>query len=310
MEKGLLHVIAVVSNPVRWKSRIELYKQFEAHMIASGVQLTLVECAFGDRPFELKGNPAVNHVGVRSKTLVWNKENLVNIGISRLPEGWKYVAWIDADIQFRKLDWAYETVHALQQYDIVQPWVQCYDLGANDEHIALHKSFCKIYHDGKPIKQGPQTGPGTGYEFAHPGYAWAATRAFIEQCGGLIETAALGAADHHMALACIGRVMETVPRNMHPNYIQQLKLWEKRALGAAALNVGYVAGTIEHFWHGSKQKRKYVERWEVLTKHQFDPIVDLKKNSHGVIELAGNKPYMRQDMDRYFRQRNEDANCD
>jgi hypothetical protein len=122
-----LHVVTAVANPIRWESRIRLYRDFEQHMLDSGVRLTVVECAYGNRPFELAGNPHINHVPVRSKTLVWNKENLLNIGFSRLPDDWKYVAWIDADVQFRKDGWPGETVHALQQYDIIQPWSDCYE---------------------------------------------------------------------------------------------------------------------------------------------------------------------------------------
>lgn len=302
-------MIAVVSNPIRWRSRIDLYKRFEQHMLDSGVQLTVVECAYGDRPFELKGNPRVNHVAVRAKTLVWTKENLINIGLSRLSEGWKYVAWIDADVEFRKANWAAETVHALQQYEVVQPWSDCYDLGPNDDHLHHHKSFCWVHHHRKPIVQGPKCGPGTPYVFAHPGYCWAATRAAIEAVGGLIETASLGAADHHMAMALIKRVNDTVPRGMSEGYMRHLLQWEQRAMHHVAGNIGYVPGTIEHQWHGAKDKRKYADRWQILTRHGFDPDHDLKRNSHGVIELAGNKPELRHAMDLYFRQREEDANC-
>ena len=74
-------------------------------------------------------------------------------------------------------------------------------------------------------------------------------------------------------------------------------------------NIGHVPGTIEHSWHGSKAARGYQSRWGILTKHQFDPVADLKRNVWGVPELAGNKPELRRDLDRYFRSRNEDANC-
>ena len=116
MRADLLHVVTCIANPLRWKSRIACYHDFARHMAESGVHLTVVECAYGERPFELAAD-GVNHVAVRAKTLVWNKENLLNIGISRLPGDWRYVAWIDADIRFRKSGWAAETVHALQQYD-------------------------------------------------------------------------------------------------------------------------------------------------------------------------------------------------
>lgn len=303
MRAALLHVVTCVANPLRWESRVRLYRQFEQHMLDSGVHLTTVECAYGERPFECAGTSGVNHVGVRSRTLVWNKEALINIGMNRLPEGWQYMAWLDADIFFRRCDWAKATVHALQQYDVVQPWSDCYDLGPKDEHLQTHRSFCRIHHEGKPIRPAS----GHGYEFAHPGYGWAATRSALDAVGGLVE-AALGAGDHHMALALIGRVHESVPRGIHPNYLAAITQWQERAERAIAGNIGYVPGTIEHHWHGSKDKRGYISRWGILTKHQFDPLCDLRRNTFGVPELAGNKPKLRLDLDRYFRSRDEDAN--
>jgi hypothetical protein len=35
---------------------------------------------------------------------------------------------------------------------------------------------------------------------------------------------------------------------------------------------------------------------------------DLKRNSNGVIEFAGNKPDLERDLDNYLRSREEDAN--
>lgn len=304
MRADLLHVITCVANPIRWQSRVRLYREFERYMLDSGVHLTTVECGYGDRPLECGGTPGVNHVGVRSRTLVWNKEALINIGMSRLPQDWKYMAWLDADIVFRRSGWAAETVQALQQYDVVQPWSDCYDLGPNGEHLQVHRSFCRLVHEGKPIIPSG----GYGYEFAHPGYAWAATRQALEQVGGLVE-AALGAGDHHMALALIGRVHESVPGGIHPNYMTALVQWQERAQRHIAGNIGYVPGTIEHHWHGPKERRGYISRWGILTKHGFDPVADLKRNTDGVPELAGNKPELRRDIDRYFRSRAEDANA-
>lgn len=301
MRPDLLHVVTCVANPIRWRARLALFKKFAAHMLESGVHLSVAECAYGDRPFECDGIPGVSHVGVRAKTLLWTKENLLNLAIARLPQDWRYVAWIDADIRFRKPDWAAETVHALQQYDIVQPWSDCYDLGPNDEHLKAFRSFCRQYIDRQPLGA-------SAYGFAHPGYAWAATREALEHLGGLIETAALGAGDHHMALALIGRARASIPAGISDGYLRPLLAWEQRAAAAIRRNVGYVAGTIEHSWHGAKDKRAYGSRWNILVRHGFDPFTDLKRNVWGVYELAGNKPELRRDIDAYFRSRNEDAN--
>jgi hypothetical protein len=306
MHANLLHVITPRFNPVRYSVPERIFVDWVQHMLAAGVQLTVVECQLGDRPF-VNNLPGVNHIGVRARTVLWVKENLINIGISRLPQDWKYVAWIDSDVFFRNNNWASDTVHALQQYDFVQPWATAYDLGPNDEHLAAHTSFGKIWHERKPIMQGPNAGKSC-YTFAHPGYAFAATRGALEIAGGLPDTAILGAADHHLAMALIGRVNDSIPGNCTPGYKRPLQQWQDRVMPHIAGNLSYVPGTLEHRWHGSKIGRAYVGRWDILTKHAFDPYTDLKRNVWGLYELSGNKPNLRNAIDRYFRSRDEDSN--
>ena len=129
MRADLLHVIAVRENPRRFATPDRLYLDFEQHMLDSGVRLTVVECAFGERPFVLEDRPHINHVGVRARTMLWHKECLINLGVRHLPRDWRYMAWIDSDIRFRRPHWAAETVHGLQHYGLLQPWDTCYDLG-------------------------------------------------------------------------------------------------------------------------------------------------------------------------------------
>lgn len=298
-----LHVITVIANPARWRSRLSLYDRFERHMLASGVELTTVECAYGDEDHAIATRPGVRHVRVWAKTHVWVKENLINIGLAHLPRDWRHVAWIDADITFRRPDWAAATLHALQHFDVIQPWEHCYDLGPDGQHLALHCAFGRQWmlepHSIEKL--------GRGYTFAHPGYAWAATRQALEHLGGLIDHAICGAADHHMALALVGKAPVSLPGNIHPNYVKPILAWQDRAARHISVNLGYLPGTIEHHWHGPKSARGYVDRWSILTRHGYDPEHDIKRNTSGVVELAGNKPRLKQDLWRYFRQRNEDA---
>lgn len=311
MHSELLDVVAVYANPMRWRNRAYTHAIFEQQMLDSGVRLTTVECAYGERPFELPDHPHINRVRVRAKTLVWNKECLINIGITRLPADWRYVGWIDADLIFRKAHWASEAVHALQQYDIIQPWSDAYDLGPNGEHLQAHRSFCRQYWHGEPVcSEGPgwwtfDRGP---YHYAHPGYAWCATRQAIDWLGGLIETGALGSGDHHMALAMVGKARRSVPGGMSDSYLAPLLRFEQRALHHINKNIGFLWGTVEHLWHGRKADRRYVDRWQILTRHKFCPDRDLKRNSFGVLELAGGNADFARAVDHYFRQRCEDAN--
>jgi hypothetical protein len=275
------------------------------------VRLTVVECAYGDRPHELGATPGVAHVPVRAKTLVWNKECLLNLGIARLPDDWKYVAWIDADVLFRRPHWAAETVHALQQWDIVQPWSDAYDLGPHDEHMQHHVGFCRQVAQGEPVV--PKAArwwkfSGGPYDYPHSGYAWAATRQALEWTGGLFEVGGMGAGDHHMALALVGAAESSLPGPVSASYRRLLMQWQERAVRHINRSIGYVPGTLEHRFHGRKAARKYIDRWEMFLRHGFDPDTDVKRNSSGVLELAGNKPELARELNLYFRNRDEDAN--
>lgn len=311
----LLNVVTVVFNPIRWKSRLAHYRNFREHMLDSGVKLTVVECALGERPHELADtDPHVTHVPVRAETLAWTKENLTNIGIQRgVPADAKYLAWIDADVEFSKPGWAADTVHALQQYAAVQPWSTGLDLGPTGEPMLVkgthvQTSFAKVWHDTGDIDAWWQQGNVPNYGYPHPGYAWAIRRSVLTNIGGLIEASGLGAGDHQMAMAFIGCIEKSIHGETHASYQDAIRAWGERAYKFVQGNVGFVSGMISHQWHGEKSKRKYQERWDVLIKHGFNPMTDLRKNLDGVLELTGNKPAMMADFDRYFRQRDEDAN--
>jgi hypothetical protein len=306
MKPDLLHVITARYNPHRYDTPDRIYRDWVEHMLASGVHLTVVEVQVGDRDFTA-ALPGVHHIGVRARGFAWQKESPINVGLMQLPAGWKYAAWIDSDVWFRRADWATETVHALQHYDVIQPWSDCYDLGPNDEHMDVHRSFGRIWHERGPIMQGPNAG-NSPYKFAHPGFAWAATRRALEGTSGLIDTAALGAGDHHMAMALIGRVADSIHGGMTEGYREPLLRWQERAEQHIRRNLGYLPGTIEHRFHGRKADRNYVGRWDILARHKFDPATDLKRNLFGIYEMAGNKPELERDIDRYFRDRNEDVN--
>lgn len=314
MHAHQLHVITARVNPLQWKVPEEIYKDFETHMLSSGVHLTTVECAHGDRDFFHDRNSNINHIGVRAKTMMWTKENLLNIGIrsvlQKFPDA-KYFAWIDADVFFQQPDWAVTTLHALQTSPVIQNWTSCIDLGPKGEIMQLHTSFCYQYFNGFNVKPGTKwawSGIG-GPRFPHPGYSWAATREALESTGGLLEMGALGSGDAHMALGYVGMASGTYSGLVHENYKRQVLQWEQLALnGVVNRNLGVCPCTLTHRYHGKKANRAYNDRWKILEKHNYDPVVDSYKNLDGVCELTGNKPDLTRDMMHYFGNRLEDAN--
>lgn len=304
-----LHVFTARSNPLHWRAPHRNWEMFAAGMLAAGVSLTVIECAYGEEDHRCAID-GVNHIPVRAKTRVWNKENLLNIGVHRTPEA-KYIAWIDADMIFHRTDWVIATLHALQHYDVVQPWSDAYDLGPHGEHMAHHKSFCHQWFNRQPVVPNAKTfwtHDGGPYTYPHSGYAWAMTRQAFDWVGGLFEAGGMGSGDHHMALALVGGADSSMPGGTSGAYRAEVKRWESRARRHINGNIGVVAGTVEHLFHGRKGDRGYQTRWGMFVDHGFDPHEDLKRNSHGVLEFAGNKPDLRHDFDLYLQSRNEDIN--
>ena len=311
-----LYVITTISNPVRYRSRYELYRAFEEHMKDSGAVLYTVEMAFGDRRYECTEADDPRDIRLRSAFELWHKENMINIGISRLPPNWKYVAWIDADTLFTRPDWCQETLHQLQHYQIVQLFSQAQDIGPNYEALNIFDSFAHSYREGRPL---PYDRHGHFYPYFkggdkwkwHSGYAWAARREAIDHLGGLMDYAILGSADHNMAAALVGCVEKSLDHRVHPNLLKRMKIWQERADRLVRRNIGLVEGLLIHYWHGSKVNRGYVDRWKILVENQYNPECDIKRDWQGLYQLVDNGTprsiKLRDGIRRYFRQRREDS---
>jgi hypothetical protein len=305
----LLNVVAVVSNPLRFQSRYRLYEEFAARMATTPeVNLVTVEAAFGERQHEVTSAGDPNHVQVRHHTELWGKENLINVGIRALHRDWRYVAYIDADVMFLNKDWAQETLHQLQHHrGPIQLFENAIDLGPRNNVVQTHTGLGKLYATGAPkvFNAGPYGAAGGTY--MHPGYAWAMKREFFENVGGLLDKAIVGSGDHHMSLGLIGEAHHSLPGGPSAAYRRMVMDWQARALKAAGKDIGYVEGTIMHSWHGPKAKRGYHSRWKIIVDNQYDPEVDVRYTTEGVLELVGNKPKLRDDLRRYFRSRSEDS---
>jgi hypothetical protein len=310
MRADLLDVIAVRANPIRWAVPDRIARDWITSMLDQGVRLTIGEVQYGERPFAFAGIPHVNHFGFRARTMCWSKENVVNLCLTRLPDA-KYICWHDSDVFHEKANWASETVHALQHYTVVQPWDTALDRGPDGEVMQVHKSFCSLYHAGKPVVPEGKcwwTFQGGKYTYSHTGYCWSATRQFFDWVGGLIEICAMGSGDHAMGHGLVGAIHKTFPGKVARSYAETLELWQARAMLHVNRNIGFVPGVVNHTFHGSKEKRAYVDRWKMFIDHGFDPAHDLKRNASGVLEWAGNKPELQREFDNYLRSRQEDSN--
>ena len=128
-----LAVITTYYNPVRYKTRSVNFELFRQHMKDSGVQLLTVECTFGEETPELSVSDDVIHL--KSDSLLWQKERLLNIAAAALPQEVDAVAWIDGDVIFDNENWVQETLDVLDEAPIAQLFTTCllYTSDAADE---------------------------------------------------------------------------------------------------------------------------------------------------------------------------------
>jgi hypothetical protein len=144
-------------------------------------------------------------------------------------------------------------------------------------------------------------------QHGYPGGAWAYRREAWDAIGGLMDKCIVGAADHHMAQALLELRQPGEPRGLSPAYDEYIDCWSARAKQAIGRDIGLVPGLAVHYWHGKTADRKYQDRPIILKRNQYNPGADVCYDSQGVLQLAPNKPRLRDDLRAYFSARNEDT---
>jgi hypothetical protein len=284
----------------------------------SGAILYVIEIALGDRDFVVTTPDNPTDIQLRTYHELFLKENAINLAVTRLPLDWKKVAWVDADCHFSRYDWADETRHLLEHYPVLQMWSQLHDLNPQHELVGSIRSFADVWVKGEqetliagssyPYPYGVTR---RGYPGA-PGLAWAMRREAWDQLGGLIDYCILGAGDWYMAHALVGQANKIV-RPDQGRLGELILEWQDRA--AKSLwqerpilgNLGVMSGVVLHYWHGPKINRKYGTREQILSRNNFDPDRDLKRDWQGLFQITQRCPQLRRDLQQYFLERNEDV---
>ena len=330
-----LYVVTTSFNPRRYRKRWKNRDDFARHVLDSGAYLVDIEASFGERAEVIKEQVSERHliIHVRTSHEIWLKENMMNVAVQHMPIDWKYVAFIDADMLFARPDWVGETLHKLQHHPVVQVFSEVGYLNSNYELINLRLSFAERWRRGYEFRANGHTIKNEVFgnkkhntfgkngacsykdikhgEWGPPGGGWAYRREAFDAVGGMIDCCILGSGDWYMAAGIIGFMEAAVPMSYEPDFRRILLEWEKRALLAFRKNVGVVQGLCLHNWHGKMSERGYGSRDNILKSGRFNPITDLKKDAHGLIQLHDDGSEriwrMRSQIGDYFSSRNEDA---
>ena len=295
-----LHVIAVISNPAQFARRYILAKEFIHRMEEDpNVIVYVVELAYDKQQYYITDSKNERHLQLRANTILWHKENMINVGIKKLlPKGWKAFAWIDADVEFENPSWAKDTLKILNGYkDIVQTFSHAIDMDTDESAMRIFTSFGYQYEKKQKYNKNPEN-------FWHPGYAWAMTRKAYERIGGLYEYAILGSGDNIMSLSIVSNGLKGINEGSTDGYKKTIEDFQYKM---KTLRLGYVPGVIRHYYHGSKKNRGYNDRWKILLENDYNPYHHIKHNKNGLLIPTDDCPKdILTKITTYFYDRNED----
>lgn len=307
-------IVACFYNPENNPYRLIAFHQWYKRI--KHLNHRIVECLIGpDAKSQLPQSEFITQV--KSESLLWHKETLLNNLIRDLPSKFKYVFWLDTDVIFTNLNWMPDAVHELKYKNIVQPFEYCFHLEQNQlepspkaqaEKAAafvppkgqkrVWRSFCAN------VASDPATKYCTNYDnHGHVGFAWGARREVLEQCP-LFDKALIGGADHIIAHAATGHPGHECVTKAFKNDLDSILEWGNRFYKAVEgsgnagqpRGVSYVPGDLYHIWHGDIAKREYLKR-----------IQEFSQDSQNVIERDENGLYVAPKssnyMQNYYRHR-------
>lgn len=295
-----MYCITTYFNPAKYKSLYRNYLIFSEQLKQQNVKLITIELSF-DGKFDIKESDCVYRL--KSNSIMWQKERLINFGVSKLPNDADSFAWIDSDVLFDNECWHYEAQIALESYDIIQLFKRVYYLPKhhtkyNQEHslmvqgVIWQEQTHKNWLNRRISKELP---------FSTPGFAWACRKsAFV---GGIYDKNIIGSGDTFIVDSILNSwqihgFASKFNRHMKFDMWNWLSQQNK-------LKYSYIPRSIYHLYHGSLKNRQYMDRHNILSKYDFDPKKDiiLKNN---VYEWNSDKKEMHEDIFKYFLNRNED----
>lgn len=294
-------------NPVHYKSRLRNHNIFVESLAKQNVNLCVIECAFGNDAFEL--DDASNLIRLRAKSILWQKERMLNHALSLLPPSCKYIAWVDGDVLFPTPDWPQMTINLIDKgNDVIQLFDRVEHLPPGEskfsgKSIMSERSLVwqsKIWPNFIEMRKKCEL------LYATTGFAWAAPRRIFDEAGGFYDKHCLGANDNIIIDCCLNTF------DLHHYYragkgtpvLNDMMDWAANKFGKHTAH--YLPLTIYHLFHGAKKNRGYLTREDIIKKHQYDPNKDITVINN-VYEWASNKPQLHQEVKDYFSSRCEDS---
>lgn len=308
---GDLWAITSYFNPMSYDRRRQNYQCFRN---ALGVPLVAVELSNSEH-YELRSADADVIVRTASRSVLWQKERLLNVALQHLPAHVKYVAWLDCDVIFERQDWHVAAAAELRKRPVVQLFASRSDLPRDESYrgaqsTAVVSTHCSV---AKHLSTGSSRTDGSAPPDARPiwnfdcGFAWAARRELLDR-HGFYDAMVMGSGDVAMAGAALGTTAVAAQfARLNEAQSRHYESWASAFHRDVAADVGYLEGQIFHLWHGERFRRRYIQRHMEFSRMAFDPLTDLHINETGAFEWADGRDDLNRFAVEYFRSRLEDG---
>ena len=299
------------TNSPRLNANLRLFAE---RLRAQGVPLLVVELAFHTSPFRVAEGLADRVVQLRTRTVLWHKERLLNLGIARLPRECRYVAWLDGDVLFENENWVAETVRRLEDHAVVQPYdAACWlDEGRTTAPDDVPNGFAdghQLVGFAAGLERAPNRERALAYftRHGHTGFAWAAQLDVIER-HGLYDRAIVGGGDMICAHAFAADDAFMCGDNLYSRALTRaerecIAAWGSGVAAATGGRIGWTPGRVLHLFHGAIAQRGYAARLKILKDAAFDPLQDIAADAQGCWQWSSDKPELHRQVSGYFESR-------
>jgi hypothetical protein len=308
MNNDILHIIIPFFSFNNIKIRKQnLERTLNCLKSFENIHVTIVNGSYQGESLENEGfikHEKFSYIKYDLPSVLWVKENLINLAIKSLPQDWEYVCWIDSDIIFLNPNWTNETIQNLKTYDVVQLYKTVAYLNENGD-FDLNMNL--PYH--KPLS------PGFVYKclkekrhvFAPTGFGWGINKNFYNRIVSFFEFGIVGGGDFIFAVAATqsyefaktsASFKDLPSKNYSDKLISYYELFKD-------CKTSYINGLICHQWHGDLTQRQYEPRWNIVLKNKFDPEIHVSKNVEGVIYLNSSAQQFEKEIIEYFKKRND-----
>lgn len=288
-------------NPAHYESLLRNYSIFSKELKLKKINFLTIELAFNGDPFEIPSSD--NVLQLRSNSIMWQKERLINYGLKNLPNSCTNFAWIDCDVLFEKNDWIEQTVDKLKSVQIVQLFKRVFYLPkGHTEYRNQHDTMLQgVIWQNKTYRNWLYRRQNKEIPFSSPGFAWAARKSTFEN--GIYDKNIIGSGDTFLVDCMLdswkihGFAQKfTEPMKEHMND------WRSKLPN---LTCDFIPQSIYHLYHGSLKNRSYMDRHDILLKYDYNPMTDINLQND-VLEWTSNKIDMHNDIKQYFFNRKED----